>query len=143
MPLRRAADRQIYCLIRPDVSPPGPLSHLQMVTRKEQLIKELIEILQRSAIEFDAVELRALAGKLERGLFGEIRQFDAGPRVHFVASAAEFVKGELPATAVIAGDDIVLGDLFSIQASTVPTSILCRPRTGSCAFNKSRARSTT
>src|SRR4051812_38816625 len=114
------SDRQIYCLIRPDVRPPGPLSHLQMVTSKDQLIKELIQIFQRNSIEFDAVELRGLAGKLEQGLFGEIRQFNGYPRVHFVASDAEFAKGEIPATAVFAGDDNVLGDLFTIQAASVP-----------------------
>jgi TIR domain-containing protein len=114
------SDRQIYCLIRPDISPPGPLSHLQMVTSKDQLIKELIQIFQKNAIEFDAVELRGLAGKLEQGLFGEIRQFNGYPRVHFVASDAEFAKGEIPATAVFAGDDNVLGDLFTIQAPSVP-----------------------
>ena len=115
-----ASGRQIYCLIRPDVNPPGPLSHLQMVTNKEQLIKELIEILQRNAIEFDAVELRGLVGKLEQGLFGEIRQFDGYPRIHFFASDTEFAKGEIPATAEFTGDDNVLGELFTIQASSVP-----------------------
>jgi hypothetical protein len=114
------SDRQIYCLIRPDVSPPGPLSHLQMVTSEEQLIKELIKIFQRNAIEFDAVELRGMVGKLELGLFGEIRQFDGYPRVHFVASNVEFAKGEIPATAVFTGEDNVLGDLFTIQAASVP-----------------------
>jgi TIR domain len=114
------SDRLIFCLIRPDVTPPSPLSHLQMVTSKSQLIKELIEIFQRNAIEFDAVQLRGLAGKLERGLFGEIRQFDGYPRVHFVASDTEFANGEIPATAVFTGDDNVLGDLFTIQASSVP-----------------------
>ncbi len=114
------SDRQIYCLIRPDVTSPSPLSHLQVVTNKEQLIKELIEIFQRNAIEFDAVQLRGLAGKLEQGLFGEIRQFDGYPRIHFVASDAEFANGEIPTTAEFTGDDNVLGDLFTIQASSVP-----------------------
>lgn len=115
-----SSDRHIYCLIRPDVSPPGPLSHLQMVTSKEQLIKELIDIFQRNAIEFDAVELRRMVGKFEQGLFGEIRQFDGYPRVCFVASDVEFAKGEIPAASVFTGDDNVLGDLFTIQAASVP-----------------------
>jgi TIR domain-containing protein len=34
-----ASDRQTYCLIRPDVTPPSPLSHLQMVTSKDQLVR--------------------------------------------------------------------------------------------------------
>jgi hypothetical protein len=120
------SNRQIYCLIRPDVTPPGPLSHLQMVTTKDQLIKALIGIFQRNALEFDAVQLRRLADKLEQGLFGEIRQFDGYPRIHFVASDAEFAKGEIPATAEFTGDDNVLGDLFTIQASSVPWSRINR-----------------
>jgi len=115
----KPSDRKIYCLIRPDVSPPSPLSDLQMVTSKEQLIKELIEIFERNAIEFDVVELRGLVGKLQQGLFGEIRQFDGCARFHFAASDAEFAKREIPATAVFTGDDNVLGDLFSLQTDTV------------------------
>jgi hypothetical protein len=114
-----SSDRQIYCLIRPDVTPPSPLSHLQMVTSKDQLIDELIEIFQRNAVGFDAVKLREQAGALEQGLFGEIREFEGYPRVHLVASDAEFAKGEIPATAVFTGDDNVLGNLFTIQASSV------------------------
>ena len=114
------SDRRIYCLIRPDVTAPSPLSHLQMVTNKEQLIRELNDIFQRNSIEFDAVQLRGLIGKLEQGLFGEIRQFDGYPRINFVASDAEFAGGEIPATAKFTGDDNVLGDLFTIQASSVP-----------------------
>jgi hypothetical protein len=116
----QASDRQIYCLIRPDVTPPGPLSHLQMVTSKEQLITELIGIFQRNALDFDAVQLRRLADELEQGLFGEIRQFDGYPRIHFVAPDTEFAKGEIPATAEFTGNDNVLGELFTIQASSVP-----------------------
>jgi TIR domain len=113
------SDRQIYCVIRPNVAAPSPLSHLQMVTSKEQLIKELIDIFQRNAIDFDAVQLRGLAGKLEQSLFGEIRQFDGYASVHFAASDADFAKGEIPTTAEFTGDDNVLGDLFNIQAPSV------------------------
>jgi TIR domain len=116
------SNRQIYCLIRPDVSPPGPLNHLQMVSSMDQLIKEIIDIFQRNAIEFNAVDLRGMVGKLEQDLFGEIRQFDGYPRVHFVASHGEFAKGEIPAAAVFTGEDNVLGDLFTIRAASVPWS---------------------
>jgi hypothetical protein len=90
-----------------------------MVTSRDQLIDELIEIFQRNAVGFDAVKLREQAGALEQGLFGEIREFEGYPRVHLVASDAEFAKGEIPATAVFTGDDNVLGNLFTIQASSV------------------------
>src|ERR1700751_1307945 len=43
------SDRKIYCLIRPDVAKPNPLSHLQMVTGNGQLIRELMDLFQRNA----------------------------------------------------------------------------------------------
>src|SRR5437588_3316323 len=36
--------RPIYCIARPDIPAPGPLSHLQMVTDCEQLVAALIDI---------------------------------------------------------------------------------------------------
>ena len=42
--------RRIYCVTRPDVAPPGPLSHLQMVTTKDQLVTELMALYRRRAI---------------------------------------------------------------------------------------------
>lgn len=115
-----ATDRRIFCLIRPNVTPPGPLSHLQMLTNKDQLMKELIGIFERSAIDVDTNELRGLVGKLDCGLFGEIREFDGYPRVHFVASDADLAHGEIPPAAQFTGDDNVLGDLFTVQARSVP-----------------------
>jgi hypothetical protein len=114
------SDRKIYCLIRPDVTKPNPLSHLQMVTGNEQLIKELIDLFRRNAITFDEVQLRELAGKLEQGLFGQIREFEGYPRIYFGASDAEFAEGRIPATAAFTGDSNVLGDLFTVQAPSVP-----------------------
>jgi len=114
------ADRRIFCLIRPNVNPPGPLSHLQMLTSKDQLIKELIGIFERNALDVDANELRGLVAKLDSSLFGEIREFDGYPRVHFVASDAELAQGKIPPAAQFTGDDNVLGDLFTIQARSVP-----------------------
>jgi hypothetical protein len=115
-----SSDRKIYCLIRPEVTKPSPLSHLEMVTGNEQLIKELIDIFQRNAIKFDEMQLREFAAKLERGLFGQIREFEGYPRVYFTASDTEFANGEISATAAFTGDDNVLGDLFTIQAPSVP-----------------------
>ena len=50
--------RSIYCLVRPNVAPPEPLSHLQLVTDKEQLIQDLLDIYGRNRVNFDAVEVR-------------------------------------------------------------------------------------
>jgi hypothetical protein len=114
------SDRKIYCLIRPDVAKPNPLSHLQMVTGNGQLIRELMDLFQRNAIKFDEDQLRERASKLEQGLFGQIREFEGYPRIYFTASDAEFANGGISATATFTGDDNVLGDLFTVQASSVP-----------------------
>src|SRR5689334_18347194 len=50
--------RHIYCLIRPNITPPSPLSHLQMVTAKDELIKTLMDLYRRNQVSFDSVELR-------------------------------------------------------------------------------------
>ena len=114
------SDRKIYCLIRPDIAKPNPLSHLQMVTGNGQLIRELMDLFQRNAIKFDEDQLRERAGKLEQGLFGQIREFEGYPRIYFTASDAEFANGGISAKATFTGDDNVLGDLFTVQASSVP-----------------------
>ncbi len=113
------SDRKIYCLIRPDITKPSPLNHLEMLTGNEQLIKQLKDIFERNDIEFDEEKLRERAGRLEQGLFGQIREFEGYPRIYFTASDAEFAKGEISANAAFTGDDNVLGDLFTIQAPSV------------------------
>jgi hypothetical protein len=116
-------DRRIYCLTRPDVPAPGPLSHLQMVTGKEALIRELIDIYQRHNIEFDAVDLRTLVAALDKSLFSPLREFDGYQRVHLTATDADFdKKAEIPTNAMLIADDNVLGDLFTIQAPAVAWS---------------------
>jgi hypothetical protein len=116
----KASARRIYCVMRPEVQAPSPLSELQMVTDTEQLIKELINIYQRNNIEFDAVALRSAVVRLEKGLFGKLREFEGFQRVHFRVQDADFGgKAEIPAGAVLSGEDSVLGDLFSINSSPV------------------------
>src|SRR5262249_30701038 len=112
--------RQIYCLKRHDMAAPGPLDHLQMVTGTHDLTKELMELYERNNIDFDATELRADVSKLEKGLFGALRQFDGYPRLKLTAQEADFTgKREMPASAMFAGDRSVLGDLFSIGSEAV------------------------
>jgi hypothetical protein len=112
--------RRIYCVTRPDIAPPGPLSHLQMVTTKDQLITELAALYRRSAIESDAAGLRPLITKLEKRLFGEIRQFEGYPRLYFKTTEADLAASPgLPVDAVLTGDSVVLGDLFSIASPCI------------------------
>jgi hypothetical protein len=115
-----SSDRNIYCLIRPDITKPSPLNHLEMLTSNEQLIKGLMHIFERNDIGFDEEKLRERAGKLEQGLFGQIREFEGYPRIYFTASDADFANGQISTTATFTGDDNVLGDLFTIQAPSVP-----------------------
>jgi len=114
-----APGRQIYCLTRPDVAAPGPLAHLQMVTGTQDLTKELMELYERNNIDFDATELRADIAKLEKGLFGPLRQFDGYARLYLTAQDADFTGTQMPASAMFTGDRSVLGDLFSIGSSSV------------------------
>jgi len=117
----KASARHIYCVMRPEVEAPGPLSELQMVTDTEQLVNGLIDIYQRNSIKFDAVSLRSAVTRLERCLFGKLREFEGFPRVYLRVQDAEFgEKTEIPAGAVLSGEDSVLGDLFTISSPSVP-----------------------
>jgi TIR domain len=117
----KASARRIYCVMRPEVQAPGPLNELQMVTDTEQLIKELIDVYRRNSIEFDALALRSAVVRLENGLFGKLAEFEGFPRVYFRVQDADFgSKAEIPGRAVLSGEDSVLGDLFTINSSSVP-----------------------
>jgi hypothetical protein len=112
--------RRTYCVTRPDVAPPGPLSHLQMVTTKDELVTELAALYRRRSIESDAVSLRPLVTKLESHLFGEIREFEGYPRLYFKTTDADLeASAGLPGNAILTGDGVVLGDLFTIASPTI------------------------
>jgi TIR domain-containing protein len=112
--------RPIYCLTRPNIEPPGPLSHLQMATGKDHLLRDLIDLYEHNGIEFDAGDLRTAVATLEPGLFGPIAEFDGYPRIRFTVRDADFAKkAEIPAAAVITGDPAVLGNLFRINTSSI------------------------
>src|SRR5262249_31988186 len=78
----KESDGKIYGLIRPNISPPGPLAHLQMVTGKDQLVDAITELYQRNNVAFDAGDLRKRVDGMAHDLFGEIRQYEGYPRVH-------------------------------------------------------------
>src|SRR5262245_57730681 len=94
--------RSIYCLVRPNVAPPEPLSHLQLVIDKEQLIQDLLEIYSRNRVNFDAVDVRSGIDTISAKLFGEVSHFVNFPRVYFTASdSALSAKKEIPVDAVL------------------------------------------
>ena len=113
--------RRIYCIARPDVSPPGPLNDLQMVTNKERLITDLIEIYDRNNVDYDPVKLRESINQAAKGLFRKLEEFVSYPRVYVIANDGDFgACSDLPASTVIKGDTTVLTRLFGIGKDEVP-----------------------
>jgi hypothetical protein len=115
-----ASNRRIYCIVRPTVPIPGPLSDLQAVKGRDDLIRALTDIYELNGVEVDAGKLRTLVTGLENRLFGQLTEFEGYRRVHFIAPDAEFgANGEIPGNARLTGDDTVLGDLFRFHSNSV------------------------
>jgi hypothetical protein len=116
----KASGRRIYCIIRPNVPVPGPLSDLQAVTSMDDLIEALSDAYQLNGVESDAIKLRRGITKLEDRLFGKLREFESYPRIHITGQDFDFgaVAG-VPRNAVLTGDDTVLGDLFGISSPSI------------------------
>jgi hypothetical protein len=113
--------RSIYCIARPKVDAPGPLSDLQMVTDKKRLIAGLIDIYERNNVQYDSAKLRDSINQAANGLFGRLEEFVSYPRVYFIAKDADFATHpELPTGAVLKGDATVLMRLFGIGRDEVP-----------------------
>src|SRR5262249_47683913 len=113
--------RPIYCIARPNVDAPGPLSDLQMVTDNERLIADLIDIYKSNRVAYDAVNLRQSITQASKGLFSKLGEFVSDPRVYFVADDADFgEQPELPASGVLKGDSALLKQLFAIGKDTIP-----------------------
>jgi hypothetical protein len=112
--------RRIYCIARPNVPPPGPLNDLQMVTDKEQLITDLIEIYDRNNVEYDPAKLRECVALAAKGLFRKLDEFVSYPRVYFAANEGDFdPRSGLPARAVLKGERVLLTQLFGIGRDEV------------------------
>lgn len=115
--------RPIYCIARPEVAAPGPLNDLQMVTDKKQLINALIDIYDRNKVDYDPVKLRDNINQAAKGLFRKLEEFRSFPRVYFIANEADFdTHPELPAGAVLKGDQVLLAQLFGIGREEVAWS---------------------
>jgi len=120
---REKQSRRIYCIARPDVDPPGPLSDLQMVTDQRGLIAALEDIYERNNVQYNAGELRRSIADAAKGLFGRLEEFVSYPRLYFTANERDFgVHAELPASAVFKGDTTLMTQLFGIGKKTVPWS---------------------
>ena len=117
---REKQGRRIYCIARPGVPAPGPLNDLQMVTDKEQLITDLIEIYDKNKVEYDVDKLRECVTQAAKGLFGKLDEFVSYPRVYFAAADGDCASGpDLPTGAVIKGDSVFLTQLFGIGKAQV------------------------
>jgi len=115
--------RSIYCITRPNVEPPGPLSDLQMVTNQERLIADLMKIYNDNGVAYDPGTLRRNIEEAAKDLFGKLGEFVSYPRVYFIAKDCDFgAHAELPAGAVIKGDATVLTRLFGIGGNEIPWS---------------------
>jgi hypothetical protein len=114
-------DRRIYCIARPDVDAPGPLSDLQLVTDHKSLNAALMEIYKRNNVDYDPGELRQSTSEAAKGLFGKLEEFVTYPRVYFTATDSDFgAHADLPSSAAIRGDPTVLTQLFGIGKKSVP-----------------------
>jgi hypothetical protein len=114
------SSRRIYCIARPDVPPPGPLSDLQMVTDCDQLVQALTEIYRRNGVGYNAAELRATVCRMSKALFGTLAEYTTYPRIYFTANDADFSAGTgIPAGAVLKGEEVAMNDLFGIAKATV------------------------
>jgi hypothetical protein len=114
-------ERRIYCIARPNMEAPGPLSDLQMVTDNERLITSLIEIYGRNRVVYDAVELRQSITQATKHLFCRLQEFVSYPRVYFIADDADFgPDGDVPAKAILRGDKTLFTQLFAIGKDTIP-----------------------
>lgn len=112
--------RSIYCLVRPNVAPPEPLSHLQLVTDKDQLVEDLLDIFARNRVNFDAVEVRNGIDSISVKLFGKVSHFVNFPRVYFTAADNGFgAMRAIPADAVLSADESVMTLVFGIGRRSI------------------------
>ena len=112
--------RQIYCMSRPNVPPPGPLNDLQVVTDTEALINSLIDIYDRNGVLYEPSKLRESINQAAKGLFRKLNEFVSHPRVYFTANDADFgPRAELPTSAMLKGEVAVLTMLFGIGRDEV------------------------
>ena len=112
--------RRIYCISRPNVPAPGPLSELQMVTDIEGLLKDLMDIYDENKVGYNPVQLRQSISAAGRLLFRQLEEFVGYPRVYFVANDSDFATAELPAGTILKGDKVLLTQLFGIGKDAVP-----------------------
>jgi hypothetical protein len=112
--------RRIYCIARPDVPAPGPLSDLQLVTNCDQLIEELIQIYSRNSVNFHPAELRVKIIEMTKGLFGKLAEYVGHPRVYFTSSDTDLRSDTaLPANAMLSSDKTTMADLFGIAKESI------------------------
>jgi hypothetical protein len=112
--------RRIYCIARPEVPAPGPLSDLQMVTDSDQLVEALGGIYGRNAADYSAAELRSGIRQMTKALFGTLAEYMTYPRVYFIANDTNFGSGSgIPADAELRGEEVAMNDLFGIAKSSV------------------------
>jgi hypothetical protein len=112
--------RHIYCIARPNSQAPGPLSDLQLVTNKDQLIERILDIYAQNNIEFDAKKAKQTLEESTQGLFGQLAEYTNYPWITFTADNSAFtgIKG-IPNSASLSADGTVLNNLFGIAKPSI------------------------
>jgi hypothetical protein len=112
--------RRIYCISRPNIPAPGPLSELQMVTNVDGLLDDLIDIYVQNKVSYNPVQLRQSICEAGRSLFRQLEEFVGYPRVNFVAKDSDISDaGVMPACSMLKGDKVFLTQLFGIGKDTL------------------------
>jgi hypothetical protein len=119
--------RRIYCISRPNIPVPGPLSELQTVTAADGLLNALIYIYDKNHVEYDPAQLRQSIYDAGKRLFRQLDEFMGYSRVYLYANDSDFSSPcELPASAVLKGDKTVLTQLFGVGKDTVSWDEIAR-----------------
>lgn len=114
------AIRRIYCLVRPDTPPPGPLNNLQIVTDKDNLIDELLSLYARNKIDYDAGEVRESIDDIAKDLFRKLSTFETYPRVQLTINDSDFGKDRLiQPDSMLNADESVMTLLFGIGKPSI------------------------
>ena len=116
LPAGETNRRGIYCIIRPNVPVPGPLSHLQAVTGPDDLIDAVQDIYSTNGVECDSGELRESTEKVCRQLYSRLEKYKGHPRVYLTIKQPNLDDlSEIPPSATLSGDELILGLYFGLN----------------------------
>ncbi|MBV8839759.1 MAG: toll/interleukin-1 receptor domain-containing protein [Alphaproteobacteria bacterium] len=114
------ADGHLHCIVRPDIPPPGPLNHRQLITTPDVLCTTLEAIFAAAGIADARAALAAELNVINASLFDELEELHSYPRLYLTAKKESLTGVEgIPASARLAGSRWVLQELFGIQRHAI------------------------